>query len=954
MATRKYNPAFLSDDELVKTFCVRTRELRSISETIRACSSASNVHMLVVGPRGSGKTTLLLRVAAEVRRDHDLSGRFFPIVFAEESYNVSTCGEFWLETFYRLAQQVPRGVGGADYAKLYDEFRKITDDPALSERCLGELLRFAHREDKRLVLFVENLNSIFANAESSDIGWRLRHTLQTEPQILLVGSATSRFDAIDDPSEALFGFFQVRSLKSLNEREAADLWESASGVLPKRPTVRSIQILTGGNPRLISIIAQFGAGLSFTDLMNNLLALVDEHTEYFRSNLEALPYQERLVFLALAGLWKPATTREIADQARLTTNQCSAQLKRLEERGAVSVTGGSPRRKQYYLTERLFNIYYLLRLHGGTGDLVRALVRFMQAYYSLPQLVQVAAQIAQATTSPNVVTSQIARQTLVQLTEATPDNMRQLFPSLSEVVRPEGSLQITASEKRGAARSDGSLRELAAEAMRLSRNREFAASIRKCDEILIRFGTNTAPTVLTQVAEVLLHKGAALSELDQVEHAIEVFDDIERRLSQYTFYKALGKRAQALCFKGMVLEKTSLLGEALETFESVLQGFSTVGTDETRNWLAAAHFHRGVILAQMNRAGEAIQAYSALAREFAPDTNGTTLTWVAKGLVNKAATLTQQGHVVSAISAYDSFNDLALDPNFPEHQECINRALAGRARALRICDRSAEAIAAIDELCARLEHQSPPAESGAVASALRLRADLLSSSGASDKALLAYDTLQHRFTEDPDPNVVDSVASGLLNKGVTLLHLGDSNSAIEALSSAADHLIRNGAEQSPILHTSLLYKAMIEQAIGNFADSIRTATRIVDRDNLESSNRPRALLVRASARVCNRESESAEADIASALALLPNCEPWLGSSLELLINLAASLKPERLIELIKASPAAEILLPLSTALEMEQGLAPRVAIEVREVATDIRHRLAAMQTGNSELTSGDL
>ena len=70
---------------------------------------------------------------------------------------------------------------------------------------------------------------------------------------------------------------------------------------PSRATVRSLQILTGGSPRLLAIIARFGASMSFEDLMSDLLNLVDDHTEYFRSQLESLPHQQRRVFLALAG-----------------------------------------------------------------------------------------------------------------------------------------------------------------------------------------------------------------------------------------------------------------------------------------------------------------------------------------------------------------------------------------------------------------------------------------------------------------------------------------------------------------------------------------------------------------------------------------------------------------------------------------------------------------------------
>ena len=89
-ASRKYNPGFLSDDELVASFCIRTSEFESIIEMLRDCTGNSNPHQIVIGPRGSGKTSLLLRVAAEVRRDADLARGFFPIVFAEESYEVET------------------------------------------------------------------------------------------------------------------------------------------------------------------------------------------------------------------------------------------------------------------------------------------------------------------------------------------------------------------------------------------------------------------------------------------------------------------------------------------------------------------------------------------------------------------------------------------------------------------------------------------------------------------------------------------------------------------------------------------------------------------------------------------------------------------------------------------------------------------------------------------------
>ncbi len=63
---------------------------------------------------------------------------------------------------------------------------------------------FADREGKRLVLMVENLNMLFRDIADRDAGWRLRQTLQTEPRVLLLASATSRFDEMADPKRALY------------------------------------------------------------------------------------------------------------------------------------------------------------------------------------------------------------------------------------------------------------------------------------------------------------------------------------------------------------------------------------------------------------------------------------------------------------------------------------------------------------------------------------------------------------------------------------------------------------------------------------------------------------------------------------------------------------------------------------------------------------------------------
>ena len=488
---KKYNPGFLTDDELISSFCVRMGEFESIIETLHDTGASSNAHTVVIGPRGSGKTHLLLRVAAEVRREAALAG-LFPIVFAEESYEVATTGEFWLECLGLLAEQAPAAERD-DLRLSYNDLRSmpLEDDRALAERCLGSLLDFADRQGKRLLLVVENLNTLFAEMADPYMGWRLRKTLQTEPRIFLLGSATSRFAEIDHPEHALYDLFRVITLHPLDTGECEALWSTVSGQPAGTQPVRPLQILTGGNPRLIAVIAGFEAAYSFRELMDNLLDLVDEHTEYFKSHLDALPQQERRVYLALARLWKPATAREVAQLARVDVHKCSAQLNRLVDRGAVAIEGGTARRRQYYLTERMYNIYYLLRRPSGESQVVEALIRFMASYYSPTDLVNIGVGM--------VRDSDGADPWLRELQHAA----FKILVDLPEVDTLDVAVPIADA--------------LLAEARTLARDGVIQPALDRYDEVIRNFGGRDAPEMVTAEAVALVRKGVLLCRLGRID-----------------------------------------------------------------------------------------------------------------------------------------------------------------------------------------------------------------------------------------------------------------------------------------------------------------------------------------------------------------------------------------------------------------------------------------------------
>ncbi len=387
----KYNPAFLSDEELIDAFVVRQTELDLLLQVLRENTAESNQHVLLIGPRGIGKTMLVLRVAAETRRADDLRERWYPLVFAEESYQACTAGEFWLEALFHLAEQTK----DARWRRAYEELRGEEDEARLRERALAQLMDFADAQGKRILLIVENLNMLLGDQLSDDDAWALRHTLLHEPRVMLLATAASRFAEIENAGMAMFDLFRVHELHPLEEDDCARIWASIAEKGVPDGRIRPIQILTGGNPRLLAIISYFGADMSFRELMTDLVHLVDEHTEYFKSHLDGLPAVERKVYVALVELWDPATAREVADSARLDVSKTSTLLSRLAGRGAVLAVEEGPRKKRYQVAERMYNIYYLMRRRGSPAARVKAVVHFMVSLYGPGELVGLARGIAE-------------------------------------------------------------------------------------------------------------------------------------------------------------------------------------------------------------------------------------------------------------------------------------------------------------------------------------------------------------------------------------------------------------------------------------------------------------------------------------------------------------------------------------------------------------------------------
>ena len=869
VTARKYNPGFLSVDELVAIFCVRTAEYESLIEALRECSGSANTHQIVIGPRGSGKTSLLLRVAAEVVRDADLSARFFPIVFAEESYEVSTAGEFWLECVSRLADQAPHRQGDVDLHRTFEDLRTIHDDRTLEGRCLGVLQDFADREEKRLVLIVENLNMMFRDMGDDDAGWRLRKALQTEPRIVLLASATSRFDQMNDPKEALYELFRVIRLHPLDTEDCATLWQTVSGQAQAPQTIQALRILTGGSPRLLTIVARFGANLSFRELMADLLDLVDDHTEYFKSHLDALPAQERKVYLALADLWKPANAREIAHRARLGTSKCSAQLARLVDRGAVEVSGGSARRKLYYLTERLYNIYYLMRRARGPAPLIDALIRFMEAYYSTDELREFGTRMAREALGFDGGALAIYRMAFERLIGlASLEAHREELLSLASP-----AFAYAPSEFSGASPAPSAARTLLGKALALAEGGRLQEAVAAWDEVDRRFGKSDAPADLEQVSLALVNKGKALGRQGRAEEASAVWDDVVRRfgagdgeghplavatalaskggmlgnlnrhMEALAAWNEVARRygkspapelqtpvANALLGRAVALDALNRPREALRACDEMLERFGKTGSPAHHAELAVAMVVRGHALIALNRVDEAINAWSAVVERFGRSDSPRILEQVASAHANIGTGLFRSGRLEEALAAFDGVVRSYKASDAPILRETVARSFVNRGNLLTALKREAEALTSWEEAIRCFEAGGLPDVAAPYCNALMNRAAALHNAGRSEEGLQLWAEVVERFGADDRPELFTAVVQAQTNRGALLEQLGRYEEALAVWQQVEDCFGTSDLpERVALVAGAFQHRCADLFELGRTEEALATCDRAVDR-----------------------------------------------------------------------------------------------------------------------------
>ena len=814
---------------------------------------------------------LLARVAAELRANDFFSKRQLPVRFMEESQEVINVGDFWLEALFHLA------VETAKYDPAFSqELRATRDDMAgrwhgdeFDLRARAAVLDAADRLGRRLVLMVENMQDLCA-AVDDDFGWKLRETLQTQPEITLLATATSRFKELDDPAQPFFEQFRTLHLDPLETEECRRLWAVVSGDDVKNRGVRPLQILTGGSPRLLVIVAQFARHRSLRRLMEDLVTLIDDHSEYFRGHLQSLAKVERLVYLAVIDLWQPSSSSEIAGRCRRDIRTVSAMLGRLVNRGAVTIEG-SGRKRRYAAAERLYSIYYKLRRERDEAAVIQNLIRFMAVFYGLSDLEPTIATLREATSEPviragieracavdpnvsnffsralrNHTTHRVAAwklfdESLTRFKRGEYDTGNRIC---SDLIERFGNSKDTEIEQAvaGALVNKGlslwrqdryteaievydevigrftdsgnpavqvlTAGALVEKAIALGREGRFAEESEAYDELVVRFGDSTVPGVQEHIVRGLFHKGETLSRQSRLADVIEVCDDLIERFGNCQALEVQGHVARALLNKGVVLSRADRLTDAIETYDELVERYGDSEGPEVQENVACALYANGVMLYQQEKFSDSIDVYDKLINRYGPGEVPDLHKYAAYALLNKGTILAQRDENTGAIEVYDELIERFGDSDAPDIPEQVAKALVNKGFCLWNQERLSDAITICDELVERFENSEAIDLQKYVAQALFNKGITLWQQQNHEHVIEVYDDLLSRFGGSDAPDIQNRVAQALFNKGVVLGQKNRFANAIEVYDELVERFVDSETPKlQETVAVALLFKA---------------------------------------------------------------------------------------------------------------------------------------------------
>jgi len=724
-----YDPWELPAEQRQTTFVGRERILDRFLAAIREQQGRATVqHYILTGPRGIGKTTLLLTLRDRIRQDAEISARWFCVQLREEEYYIHKQRDLWQLVMQALAVEEKL----AEAQKVADLAQEARDEERSSALLVDGLRSICDCHGKRLLLLIDNFDHIFPTTAAGEGKHRkpdseyraFRKRLSTEAFLMTIATSVKLFEDIYAYDKGFFHFFSPVELPELSQDEAVEMLrrlgqaddnaEFLSRLERSTVNLQTLWILTGGNPRLITMLYHILSQREIGEPVQALWETVAGLTPMLRQELADMPRQQSKTLDALLRLSGAAAPAEIARYSRLPLNVVTTQLGRLKEARYVNLEGGGKGRKaNYRVADQMFSVWYWMRYVPVARRRIELFIDFLRAWFSL-------------------------------------EERRRLFQ--------ERWKRFHANQSRGFVGLAGkSLRDAEYYAASLDEPTERRREMERIADAYITVGD--LPSAAGLLAELVGNRARSRAKFESFGYSVladHLMDKGDLGVALKSYSEALAKdpqNAKAGADFGLCLEASERYAEAKEQFDRVLKG---PGLSAALRSLLL--INRGIARGRLGDPDGALADYTAVV-----ELPGAPPVQVAKSLFNRAVAKGRLGDSQGEIADYTAAIELDGASVDDVAKALFNRGLTK--------DQLGDPQGAIADYTAVLGLDSAPAEE--VASALLSRGFTNDQLGNPHAAIADYTLvveLKCATSED--------LASALFNRAVTKGRVGDSQGEI--------------------------------------------------------------------------------------------------------------------------------------------------------------------------------
>lgn len=395
-----YNPRKKSAEQLENSLVGADRHAilsELLTELNLKDDESPKQHWMIVGARGMGKSHLLTLLHHKVCADKTLSKLWLPVLFPEEIRMAGNLARFLERAVTEISHDLERAANpiAPELKEKIVRIRTIRADERV-DYLFSVITWVRHAANRHILLIAENLQQLLGKKISLIDQKKLRAYLQSEDALLLIGSATTIFDALHDHSHPFYHFFHIRRLNELSYEDIKTLVtnlltgygkeEQARIILANEARLKVLHTFTGGNPRMavfLSDILKTDINEEMIDIMDRIL---DELTPYFEAIINDTPDYLQEIINTLAAYEPAQSPKEIAEHLEMEQATVRNYLKQAKESGYVHIAFSKGKSNFYCLNEYLYRTWFQMR-DSSHREEMRWLMELMLLLYSREQLV---------------------------------------------------------------------------------------------------------------------------------------------------------------------------------------------------------------------------------------------------------------------------------------------------------------------------------------------------------------------------------------------------------------------------------------------------------------------------------------------------------------------------------------------------------------------------------------